>query len=431
MSEVIAVPEVGEFRHGWPVVLACFCTAVFAWGFGFYGQSVYFADLHATRGWSASLIASATTVYYLTGGVLLISVHRMIDLLGPRLLLASGAVVLGVGAIGLSRSQAPWELYAWGVVMAIGWAATTTTALATTLAYWFDRRRGLALSLALNGASAGGFTVTPVLALLVHSVGLERAVLLLVSGGLAILLPVILLGVGRVPVIDRAADVARPGAARRGWAAGAGDPGRGAAQPAVLEHCRAVRARVGGAGGLHRASVGIPDSASGDRRCRQCGGGNRVRRGGRAARDVAGDRSVEPADCLRRELRIAGVRAGTDAGAAGSAGGAICRQHRVRAVGGQRHHHAGADRATRVRGAVVWTGDRADLDGRVYAAGVRADAAGRGARCHRRLWRGAGAVHRAATDRGGDRGRSGRAEGGAPRPGYPHPNPPRKARERE
>ena len=26
-----------EFRRGWPVVLACFCTAVFAWGFGFLG----------------------------------------------------------------------------------------------------------------------------------------------------------------------------------------------------------------------------------------------------------------------------------------------------------------------------------------------------------------------------------------------------------
>ena len=37
----------GEFRRGWPVVLACFCTAMFAWGFGFYGQSVYFADLAA------------------------------------------------------------------------------------------------------------------------------------------------------------------------------------------------------------------------------------------------------------------------------------------------------------------------------------------------------------------------------------------------
>jgi MFS family permease len=180
------------------VVLACFCIAVFAWGFGFYGQSVYFADIHATHGWPASLISSATTVYYLVGGLLLAYVHRAMDLLGPRLLLASGAIVLGAGVIGLSHVQAPWQLYVCGLVMALGWAATTTTAIATTLAFWFERRRGLALSLALNGASGGGFIVTPLLARMVHRMGLEQGVMLLVLGGLAVLLPVVLSGVGRV-----------------------------------------------------------------------------------------------------------------------------------------------------------------------------------------------------------------------------------------
>ena len=205
MSESIAISEPDEFRAGWPVVLACFCTAVFAWGFGFYGQSVYFADLHATRGWPASLIASATTVYYLIGGLLLAYVHRAMALLGPRLLLASGAIVLGLGAIWLGRAQAPWQLYAAGIVMAVGWAATTTTAIATTLAHWFDRRRGLALSLALNGASAGGFIVTPILAHIVHRQGLQQGVTLLVAGSLILLLPMILAGVGRVPSADRPA----------------------------------------------------------------------------------------------------------------------------------------------------------------------------------------------------------------------------------
>ena len=68
--------------------------ATFAWGFGFYGQSVYLAELHATRGWPASLIASATTVNYLAGAVLLTRVHRAIEVLGPRLLLAAGAIVM-------------------------------------------------------------------------------------------------------------------------------------------------------------------------------------------------------------------------------------------------------------------------------------------------------------------------------------------------
>lgn len=209
MSQIAATQEAvadsGELRQGWPVILACFCTATFAWGFGFYGQSVYFADLHATRGWPASLIASATTVYYLAGGALLVCVHRAMARLGPRLLLASGATVLGCAAIGLSRAQAAWQLYLWGLVMAAGWAATTTTAIATTLAYWFDRRRGLALSLALNCASAGGFTIAPELAQLAHRIGLPHAVLLLVPIALAVLLPVIFLCVGRAaPLTHRA-----------------------------------------------------------------------------------------------------------------------------------------------------------------------------------------------------------------------------------
>ena len=100
---------VEEFRRGWPVVLACFFTATFAWGFGFHGNSVYVAVLHDTRGWSLSLITGATTLYYLAGAVLLMYVHRAIEVLGPQLLLISGAVILGVATIGFTRSQAPWQ----------------------------------------------------------------------------------------------------------------------------------------------------------------------------------------------------------------------------------------------------------------------------------------------------------------------------------
>lgn len=208
MSEITAPSHVAshtnEFRRGWPVVVACFCTATFAWGFGFYGQSVYFADLQATRGWPASLIASATTLYYLIGGLMLLWIHRAFARLGPRRLLVSGVVILGVGAIGLARAQFPWELYVWAIVMAAGWSASTTTAIAMTLAPWFDRRRGLALSLALNGASAGGFTVTPLLARLVQQLGLSRGVPMLVLALLLVLLPIIFAGISGAAPVTRA-----------------------------------------------------------------------------------------------------------------------------------------------------------------------------------------------------------------------------------
>ena len=188
-----------EFRWGWPVVLACFFTATFAWGFGFYGNSVYVAVLHDTRGWSLSLITGATTLYYLTGAVLVMYVHRAIKVLGPQLLLISGALILGVATIGFTRSQAPWQLYAWSPFMALGWAFTTVTAIATTLSYWFERRRGFALQLALNGAATGGFTIAPLLARVVDRLGLANGVLLLVATCLILLVPMIFLGVRRKP----------------------------------------------------------------------------------------------------------------------------------------------------------------------------------------------------------------------------------------
>ncbi len=67
------------------------------------------------------------------------------------------------------------------------------------MAHWFDRRRGLAISLALNGASAGGFTIAPLLVRFGHGMGLAQAVPPLVLAALAVLLPIILVGVGRPP----------------------------------------------------------------------------------------------------------------------------------------------------------------------------------------------------------------------------------------
>ena len=196
LKPTLATPS--EFRRGWPAVLACFCVATFAWGFGFYGQSVYFAALQQIHGWPASLVASATTTYYLAGALFLTQVHRAIALLGARMLMMGGTLMLGAGVIGLSQAFAPWQLYVCSIVMAAGWACTTTTAIATTLAQWFDARRGLAISLALNGASTGGFVVAPLLVHCNHQIGLAPAVLLLVLGGFAVVLPVIVAGVRRV-----------------------------------------------------------------------------------------------------------------------------------------------------------------------------------------------------------------------------------------
>ncbi|MBN9563513.1 MAG: MFS transporter [Alphaproteobacteria bacterium] len=186
-----------EFRQHWPAVLACFATAVFASGFGFYGQSVYLVELQRLHGWPSSLISAATTVFFLAGALLLTRVHAVLERLGPRTTLLGGALLMGVGAVLFSRSQHLWQLYPAALVMALGGACSSATAITIVLAIWFDRQRGLAISLAFNGISTAGFTVAPALVALSSHFGLAHAVQGAVLVGLVILIPLILLGLRR------------------------------------------------------------------------------------------------------------------------------------------------------------------------------------------------------------------------------------------
>jgi predicted MFS family arabinose efflux permease len=195
-DEPLAPRVPSEIRQHWGAVLACFVTAVFAWGFGFYGQSVYLPELQQSRGWSAFLISAATTTFYLAGAVIVTRVHAAIDRFGPRAVLIGGAVLLGFGAVLFCGSTSPWQLYAAALVMGSGWAGTTMAAISTALALWFDQQRGLAISLALNGASAAGFVVTPLLVTLSHHYGLVAAVTAMVLVLLALLVPLVLVGIG-------------------------------------------------------------------------------------------------------------------------------------------------------------------------------------------------------------------------------------------
>src|SRR5215468_5236235 len=68
-------------------------------------------------------------------------------------------------------------------------AAMSGAAINIIIAPWFDKRRGLAISLALNGASAGGIVITPLLILLIERLHLASALLCIAGLMVAVLLP--------------------------------------------------------------------------------------------------------------------------------------------------------------------------------------------------------------------------------------------------
>jgi len=198
-SLAVVVDESSPRYAGWRVVGVCFVTAMFAWALGFYGQSVYLAELQRLHGWPASAISTATTCFYLFSATLVVFVGEAIRALGARLMLSAAVVCMALATALLAQVTAPWQLYGVYAVMAFGWAGLTVAAISNTLGQWFDRRRGLAISLALNGASLGGVVGVPALVLAIGALGFAHAVTAAAVLMAVALLPVILLGTGHPP----------------------------------------------------------------------------------------------------------------------------------------------------------------------------------------------------------------------------------------
>jgi MFS family permease len=180
-----------RYFYGWNVVGATFVMALFSFGLGFYGVSVYVATLQRLHGWSASAVSAPVTVYYVAGALLTAAIGDLYERLGPRLIVsaATGAMAVGVAALGVVTQ--PWQLYPAFLVMSLGWGAMSGAAINIILAPWFQRRRGLAVSLAFNGATVGGVVVTPALILLIGLVGFSPAL-----AGAALVLVTVLVPIG-------------------------------------------------------------------------------------------------------------------------------------------------------------------------------------------------------------------------------------------
>ena len=197
-----ANPDEGSLRYpGWRVVAVCFVMAMFGWGFGFYGHAVYLAELQRLHGWPAGLIASASTAYYLAGALLVAFVTDAIERLGPRRFILVGMLFLGAATAALPLITAPWQLYVVYLVMAAGWAGLGLASITNVLGLWFTQKRGLAISLALNGASCGGIVIAPLLVILIEQRGFAAAMWIATAMMAIVLAPLVIAWAAR-PAAD-------------------------------------------------------------------------------------------------------------------------------------------------------------------------------------------------------------------------------------
>lgn len=103
--------------------------------------------------------------------------------------LSGGVGCLALSVVFIGQARASWQIYPAYLLMAMGWSALNVVAITTLIALWFNTKRGLAISLALNGARFGGVAWAPILLAAIGHVGLGIASL----AGAAVMLVVLVL----------------------------------------------------------------------------------------------------------------------------------------------------------------------------------------------------------------------------------------------
>ncbi len=185
--------------YGWYVVGGAFLVAVWAWGLAFYGLGIYLVALSREHGWSISAVSIAITAYYLMGAAVTATIGHVMRRLGPHRTVAAGVIAMAAGVASLGAIDQLWQLYLALASMAVGWAAMSGAAINILLAPWFERRRGVAVSLALTGASGGGIIVAPVLLILIAHLGFTPTLRLVAAVMVLTLVPVAAVVFRRTP----------------------------------------------------------------------------------------------------------------------------------------------------------------------------------------------------------------------------------------
>jgi MFS family permease len=125
------------------------------------------------NGWTTGLISGATLFYVVSA----------------LLLIALGGTALAAGVVEIGHANVPWEAYLAFLFTGIGWAGLSTTAVATTLAPWFDKHQGRAVSIASLGASAGGILGAPALLFGITRIGFASTAIVAGVLTIAVVLP--------------------------------------------------------------------------------------------------------------------------------------------------------------------------------------------------------------------------------------------------
>ena len=153
--------------YGWFVLAASFFVLFISTG-ARNGLGFFVIPMSEELEWSRGTISVAFAIGWLANGITQPLIGRIYDRYGARLVISVSLLVVAACAMVLSGTNSLWFLIVvYGVVMSVAAGGASLVTVHAVLARWFYRRRGVAMSIATSGASAGALVLAPFTAYLI------------------------------------------------------------------------------------------------------------------------------------------------------------------------------------------------------------------------------------------------------------------------
>jgi MFS family permease len=174
--------------YGWYIIAACFLSSLYIAGVVVFGFTAFFEPFIQEFGWSYAQVSLAVSMRGAETGLISPLLGFLVDRWGSRWLLFSGAILVGISLIILSRMQSLVGFYTGAVLLAIGASFSSPAVITPSASNWFRKKLGLATGILAAGFGFGGLLI-PVIIKLLNAQGWRDTLLILGIGAFIICVP--------------------------------------------------------------------------------------------------------------------------------------------------------------------------------------------------------------------------------------------------
>ena len=176
--------------YGWWLLGGSIVAMTLGSGVSFWSIGLYIEPLETDFGWSRGEVSGAISIVLLTGGAAGPFVGRWVDTRGARRIILIGAVMTAATYVLLATTSELWQWYLYSAINGVFRQMMFFIPFQALISRWFERRRGVALSILGTGFSLGGVVVVPPMRLVIDNLGWEASFVFSAIAILVVFIPI-------------------------------------------------------------------------------------------------------------------------------------------------------------------------------------------------------------------------------------------------